>query len=1037
MARLFGVPLEALALGAALVVAALAALLLLVLLRRPILWRLGLRNIPRRPGSSLLVVAGLALGTAVVSSALFTGDTMSYTVRALVADSLGRGDEVVVQMRLSPGNQNRRWFEALVNGAPLTAGSSYFDAAVVSRLQAALRPGSAVVALAPAIVEQAALVDLTSQQMVANANVLALPADYPAVLGALARPSGEPLALGALGPDELYANAEAANELGASEGDALQLRLGDQTKELRLAAIYATGDLGGARPTVLLPLPAYQAWRERPDQVNQILVVNRGERAESVGWSQAAAAELRGLLVDDASVDRALRALRREPARQVLGVLATSLRPAERERFQRLREALDGPDEAATRAVVREYLGDPELAARLAVVAARLPQGAGRGALFGALNADGGLRVLELKRVAQERADEFASILASIFVVLGIFSIATGLLLVFLVFALLAAGRRVEMGITRALGARQRDLVAVLLVEGFAYSLFAALVGVAAGFGISRLLVTVLQGALEPLGLVIRPNAEPRSVAFAFAAGLLLAVGTTAAAAWWTCRLNIAAAMRQQAEPSGRAARWLALLLALALCGIGGALFVLGTRAHLLLPLALGLSALVLAAERGASWLLGRLLVRPDLARRLVATLTSLALLALWCEPRESVRLLGLGRPPLVPELFPVAGVGMVLAAVWGLATNLGPLLAVLSWLTRPLRPLRLTSRLAAAYLGQHSFRAGTVMAMFALVLCSLTVSSVLLAGAQQAYGRPDAENGGYDLRAQTADPTGALDLRAALADAPAARPDDFPVIGAVRSEGGDLIRLGSRAAAWEATGVSILDSELLRTTDARLLTRAPGYGDERDVWHALETQAGLAVVSSTLATALGLAPGPLEPTTVWVRARSGGPPVRLQVVGVLAPRSPLGEGVFLSEATAAAAALPVAQQVTYFLRTREGLTPERAASALNLSFGDQGLRASLVDQELRFSRAVQAPLTWLLHGFMGLGLVSGVLAVGLLCARAVFERRSQIGMLRAVGMRAGAVQLGLLLEGLTMAVAGAGIGVAVGVVLARQVVRD
>src|SRR5581483_7261924 len=421
---------------------------------------------------------------------------------------------------------------------------------------------------------------------VTNANLVALPADFPAVLGTIAGASGERLDLAALSDREIYVNAEAAAQLAAAAGDELQLRLGDQTVDVRLAAIYATGDLGGARPTVLLSLPLYQAWRERPGQVNQILVVNRGDRAESVTWSRAAAAELRALLVSDGAVDRALSVLRREPARQVVGALATSGRPSDRERFQRLARALDDPEDAATRALVREYLGDPELSARLAAVAARMPQGTGRGELFRALDADGGLRVLELKRVAQERADEFASILASIFVVLGIFSIATGLLLVFLVFALLAAGRRAEMGVTRALGARQRDLVAVLLVEGFAYSLVAALAGVGAGLGLSRVLVVLLQGGLEPLGLVIRPNAEPRSVAFAFSAGLLLAIATTAASAWWTCRLNIAAAMRQQAEPSGRAARWLLPVLALALSGLGAALVVLGARAHLLLPLA-------------------------------------------------------------------------------------------------------------------------------------------------------------------------------------------------------------------------------------------------------------------------------------------------------------------------------------------------------------------------------------------------------------------------------------------------------------------
>src|SRR5687768_851304 len=152
MQQLFGVAIEHLALGAALACALIAGALLAATVRRPVLWRLGLRNVPRRPGSSLLVVAGLALGTAVVTSALFTGDTMTYTVRSLVADSLGRVDEVVVQSWMGPRGQNRRWFQALAQGAPLTAGSNYFEAAVHERLAAGLGRDSAIAALVPAIV---------------------------------------------------------------------------------------------------------------------------------------------------------------------------------------------------------------------------------------------------------------------------------------------------------------------------------------------------------------------------------------------------------------------------------------------------------------------------------------------------------------------------------------------------------------------------------------------------------------------------------------------------------------------------------------------------------------------------------------------------------------------------------------------------------------------------------------------------------------------------------------------------------------------
>jgi hypothetical protein len=58
MEALFGVPVERLALGAGLASAVIVAALLAVVLQRPVLWRLGLRNVPRRPGSSQLVVAG-------------------------------------------------------------------------------------------------------------------------------------------------------------------------------------------------------------------------------------------------------------------------------------------------------------------------------------------------------------------------------------------------------------------------------------------------------------------------------------------------------------------------------------------------------------------------------------------------------------------------------------------------------------------------------------------------------------------------------------------------------------------------------------------------------------------------------------------------------------------------------------------------------------------------------------------------------------------------------------------------------------------
>ncbi len=69
--------------------------LAVVAVSRPLLVRLALRNLPRRPGFAALITLGLTLGTIILSTAFTTGDTMSLSVRTVVAGALGTADEVV------------------------------------------------------------------------------------------------------------------------------------------------------------------------------------------------------------------------------------------------------------------------------------------------------------------------------------------------------------------------------------------------------------------------------------------------------------------------------------------------------------------------------------------------------------------------------------------------------------------------------------------------------------------------------------------------------------------------------------------------------------------------------------------------------------------------------------------------------------------------------------------------------------------------------------------------------------------------------
>src|SRR6266702_2813939 len=63
---------------AAAAVAIGVALMAILIAVRPLLARLAARNIGRRKSRVLIVVAGLLVGTAIISSSLVVGDTLSY-----------------------------------------------------------------------------------------------------------------------------------------------------------------------------------------------------------------------------------------------------------------------------------------------------------------------------------------------------------------------------------------------------------------------------------------------------------------------------------------------------------------------------------------------------------------------------------------------------------------------------------------------------------------------------------------------------------------------------------------------------------------------------------------------------------------------------------------------------------------------------------------------------------------------------------------------------------------------------------------------
>jgi putative ABC transport system permease protein len=129
----------------------------------------------------------------------------------------------------------------------------------------------------------------------------------------------------------------------------------------------------------------------------------------------------------------------------------------------------------------------------------------------------------------------------------------------------------------------------------------------------------------------------------------------------------------------------------------------------------------------------------------------------------------------------------------------------------------------------------------------------------------------------------------------------------------------------------------------------------------------------------------------------------------------------------------PPPETAAYYVSVPPGANARDLAAGITLSAPD--LTASTIGDELRLAQGVRGLLNVILQGFMGVGLLAGVAALGTLSTRAVVERKRQIGVLRALGFSARAVSAGLLVESAVVSLLGAILGVGVGLFVAQNTV--
>jgi putative ABC transport system permease protein len=294
------------------------------------------------------------------------------------------------------------------------------------------------------------------------------------------------------------------------------------------------------------------------------------------------------------------------------------------------------------------------------------------------------------------------------FTAMGSFGVLAGLLLLVNLFVMLAAERKTELGMARAVGMRRSELVGAFATEGWLYAVVATALGVLAGIGLGAILVAVSARifASEHNRFDLYFTLEPSSLARAFAIGFVVALATIVGTSLRVSRLNIIRAIRDLPEPPPRGRR-LRVLVGSGIVAAAGVVLTLQ-----------GVSS-----EEGFALLLG-----PTLA---VAGLTPFAARLFKGNAVQSVAALliviwGAVLFALIPSvtksasimLFVVQGIVLTAAAVTLVSLQQDRLSRVLR---RATGGRSLSVRLGLAYPLARRSRTGLTIAMYALVVFILT----------------------------------------------------------------------------------------------------------------------------------------------------------------------------------------------------------------------------------------------------------------------------------------------------------------------------
>ncbi len=938
--------------------------ILWIAMRRPVMFKIGIRNIPRRPAQSVLVVIGLMLSTLIIAAALGTGDTIDHSATAFTYEALGDADELVVHSRSGDG-------EGSINAAI----QDRIPESTVTEIDELFADDDIVDGVMPLLIEQvpvflfeggppgseADFTTMLSDGTVTQAEPSAILAGVDSArleqFGYLWSAEGERIELGELPPDQVVISETMADDLNASVGDAVGFAYGNLPQILTIAAIAEDSALSGRfdadTPSMVMDLAHMQALLGAEDEITAVAVSNRGD----------------------------------------------------------MREGMELTDEVT--GILREHFAGQDIG------------------------------VDPIKQDSIDLANLLSSVFTTFFLLFGLFSIAVGILLIVLIFSMLAAERRPEMGMTRAVGGQRTQLMQSFIAEGTVYALFAGLVGAVLGAAGAYLIAWAL-GTLFGDFLEIEAHVTPRSMIVAYCLGVVITFIAVVVASWRNSKLNIVAAIRDIPDIVSPVRRRRTLVWAGLALVIGALSALAGLSGDSAFPAYLGLSLIPFG--------IGLILRYLGVSSRIVFTIIGVYLLVIWLLP-DSVAKKIFGDLNGDIEMFFLSGIFLVAGSTMIIVQNLDALLWAFSRVGSVFRSALPSIRMAIAFPGQAPTRAGMTIAMFSLIVFSLVVFATINQNFVNIFLGDDA-NAGWNVRAdQTmANPIGTPDDVLTLLDSRGVDTSQIEAIGAGTTFfQGQVNRIGGDQGNYILHGI---DETLISESTLLFQARAEGYDSDEAIVEALLTDPTVAVIDSfALSSNQGFGgdsdqfnlgdpdgDGPEQgleadmdtfaPIAIQVEGADGNLH-DLQIIGIIDQKIGSLFGLYMHDSVMNEIH-PNVQLISYFMRLTDADQSKEFAQEVEAALLVNGVDAVSITDELEESQNQNRGFLYVIQGFMGLGLVVGLAAVGVIAFRAVVERRQQIGVLRAIGFQPGMVSLSFVAEQLFIVGMGSITGAVLGLALSK-----